>query len=110
MAKSSTAKSDAKTAKQTTTQKVSSQEQGKQQNSSQNNSQMSKDEQVGFHKGSLSTLIKERQELLRMVSIVEQLIQMHTGALNDLGISQEEPKQAKATEVKKTRIPIDELI
>ena len=31
----------------------------------------SKDEQVGFHKGSLSTLAKERQELARILQIVE---------------------------------------
>lgn len=47
---------------------------------------MSKEEQIGFHKGSLSTLVKERQELARLLSIVEQLIQMHIGALKDLGV------------------------
>jgi len=46
----------------------------------------SKDEQIGFHKGSLSTLSKERQELARILQIVEQLMQMHVAALNDLGV------------------------
>jgi len=46
----------------------------------------SKDEQVGFHKGALSTLAKERQELGRILSIVEQLMQMHVTALKDLGV------------------------
>ena len=46
----------------------------------------SREEQVGFHKGSLSTLAKEREELLRILSIVEQLMQMHVGALKDMGI------------------------
>jgi hypothetical protein len=32
----------------------------------------SKEEQIGFHKGSLSTLVKERQELARILGIVEQ--------------------------------------
>lgn len=49
----------------------------------------SKDEQAGFHKGSLSTLAKERQELTRILGIVEQLMQMHVAALKDLGIDLE---------------------
>lgn len=50
-------------------------------------------EQIGFHKGSLATLAKERQELLKMVNITEQLMQMHIKALKDLGIDLE--KEAK---------------
>ena len=46
----------------------------------------SKEEQIGFHKGSLSTLAKERQELARILGIVEQLIQMHMNALKELGV------------------------
>ena len=49
-------------------------------------SESSKDEQIGFHKGSLSTLAKERQELARILQIVEQLMQMHVAALNELGV------------------------
>ena len=30
---------------------------------------VSKNEQIGFHKGALSTLAKERQELIKMTSI-----------------------------------------
>ncbi len=37
----------------------------------------SNDEQIGFHKGSLATLAKEREEMLRILQIVEQLMQMH---------------------------------
>lgn len=48
--------------------------------------QQSNDEQIGFHKGSLSTLAKEREELARILSIVEQLMQMHIGALKELGV------------------------
>lgn len=48
--------------------------------------QQSTDEQIGFHKGSLSTLAKEREELARILSIVEQLMQMHIGALKELGV------------------------
>jgi hypothetical protein len=52
-------------------------------------------EQVGFHKGALTTLAKERQELGRLMAIVEQLMQMHVKALKDLGIDLEaEAKKA----------------
>ena len=59
----------------------------------------SRDEQVGFHKGSLSTLAKERAELARMLSIVEQLMQMHVAALGELGVDlQKEVEQLKGEE------------
>lgn len=56
-------------------------------------------EQTGFHKGALTTLAKERQELMRMLGIVEQLMQMHIKALKDLGIDLEEEAK-KATKKK----------
>ena len=57
----------------------------------------SKDEQVGFHKGALSTLAKEREEMLKILSIVEQLMQMHVAALKELGVDLEKiAKQAAA--------------
>ena len=59
----------------------------------------SKDEKIGFHKGALTTLAKERQELMRMLGIVEQLMQMHIKALKDLGIDLE--KEAKKAAKKK---------
>ncbi|HII71643.1 TPA: hypothetical protein HA265_02710 [Candidatus Woesearchaeota archaeon] len=49
----------------------------------------SKDEQIGFHKGALSTLAKEREEMLKILSIVEQLMQMHVSALKQLGVDLE---------------------
>ena len=52
-----------------------------------------KDEQIGFHKGALSTLAKERQELIRMITIVDQLLQAHLKALKDLGIDLEKEAQ-----------------
>ncbi|MEK6867187.1 MAG: hypothetical protein AABX98_00045 [Nanoarchaeota archaeon] len=55
---------------------------------------MSRDEQVGFHKGSLSTLAKEREEMIKILGIVEQLMQMHIKALKELGIDLE--AQAKS--------------
>lgn len=67
---------------------------------------MANEEQVGFHKGALTTLVKEREELLRMTNIVEQLVQMHVKALKDLGIdlekeAKEMQKQVKSKETKK---------
>ncbi|HLC53960.1 MAG TPA: hypothetical protein VJK03_05445 [Candidatus Nanoarchaeia archaeon] len=57
---------------------------------------MSKDEQLGFHKGAISTLAAERNELLRLVSITESLIQAHAKELEKLGVKlQEQPKQDK---------------
>ena len=51
-----------------------------------------KDEQVGFHKGALTTLAKEREEMLKILSIVEQLMQMHVKSLKDLGIDLQKGK------------------
>ncbi|MFH0701731.1 MAG: hypothetical protein V2A62_04810 [Candidatus Woesearchaeota archaeon] len=48
--------------------------------------EMDKTEKVGFHKGSLATLTKEREELMRILQIVEQLMQMHIKELKDLGV------------------------
>ncbi len=57
----------------------------------------SRDEQIGFHKGSLSTLAKERQELARILQIIEQLMQMHVAALNELGVDlQKDVEQLRA--------------
>ncbi|MBN2454645.1 hypothetical protein JXB11_03800 [Candidatus Woesearchaeota archaeon] len=69
----------------------------------------SKGEMIGFHKGSLSVLSKEREEMLRILGIVEQLMQMHIGELQKLGID-----LTKEVEKSKQRIqkkpPIEELL
>ncbi len=49
----------------------------------------SRDEQIGYHKGSLAVLSKERQELGRILGIVEQLMQMHLAALKEMGVDLE---------------------
>ncbi len=46
----------------------------------------SREEQIGFHKGALSTLAKEREELNRMIATVEQLMHMHIKALKEAGV------------------------
>lgn len=43
-------------------------------------------EQIGFHKGAITTLANEKKELLRLMQIVDSLIHMHVKALKDLGI------------------------
>jgi hypothetical protein len=74
---------------------------------------MSKDEQIGFHKGSLSTLAKERQELARILQIVEQLMQMHISALTELGVKLDNQGVEGATQSghqKKPEKPIEDLL
>jgi len=69
--------------------------------------QASKDEQIGFHKGSLATLAKEREEMQKILAIVEQLMQMHIKALKELGVdlekaAKEAMKAAKKASKKKS--------
>jgi len=74
----------------------------------------SKDEQIGFHKGALSTLAKERQELVKLIQIVEQLMQLHIKSLKELGVDLEEEarkiKESQELTPKGTDKPIDDLI
>lgn len=71
----------------------------------------SKEEQIGFHKGSMSTLLKERQEMVRILGIVEQLIQMHMGALQELGVDiQKEAEHAAAPAAKQKKKPIEDIL
>ena len=77
--------------------------------------QSSNDEQIGFHKGALSTLAKERQELSKILQIVEQLMQLHVKALQELGVDLEKaakeaqkPEAAKAPAARQK--PIEDLL
>jgi len=47
---------------------------------------MPKDVEIGFHQGSITTLVNERNELVKMVSNVEAIIQAHVKRLEDLGV------------------------
>jgi|TARA_Y100000310_G_scaffold307029_1_gene348790 UDP-N-acetylglucosamine enolpyruvyl transferase len=76
-------------------------------------SDSSKDEQIGFHKGSLTTLAKEREEMMRILQIVEQLMQMHIKALKDLGVDlQEQAKEVKSSAKQKPakNKPIEDIL
>lgn len=69
----------------------------------------SKAEKIGFHKGSLATLSKEREELMRILQIVEQLMQMHLKELKEIGVdlvaqAKDMPKKMKGKK------PIEEVL
>ncbi|MDA1196607.1 MAG: hypothetical protein O2779_01435 [Nanoarchaeota archaeon] len=71
----------------------------------------SKEEQIGFHKGSLSTLAKEREELARILQIVEQLMQMHIQGLKELGVDLEAAaKQASSKPKAEKAKPIEDML
>ena len=73
-----------------------------------------KEEQIGFHKGALTTLAKEREEMMRILQIVEQLMQMHIKGLKDLGVDlQKQAKDIKSasSEKKSTKKkPIEDIL
>ncbi|MGM5487942.1 MAG: hypothetical protein ACQESG_03260 [Nanobdellota archaeon] len=77
---------------------------------------VSKEEQIGIHKGALSTLANERKELSRLVDITEQLMQMHIKALKELGVDleaqaqQAQGGQAGQSGQAKTDKKIDDLL
>lgn len=73
------------------------------------NPEQSKDERIGFHKGSLAVLAKERQEMQRILGIVEQLMQMHLSELSNLGVDLSQEVEKSKSEAKK-KPPIDELL
>jgi hypothetical protein len=69
----------------------------------------SNEEKVGFHKGSLATLSKEREEMMRILQIVEQLMQMHIKELKDLGVDLVSQAKTQAKQLK-GRKPIEDVL
>ena len=57
--------------------------------------QMTKEEEIGFHKGALNTLVAERNELVRMISNIEAIMQAHLKRLEELGVKIPVQKQEK---------------
>ena len=47
---------------------------------------MSVEEEIGFHKGAINTLVAERNEIVKMVSNVETILQAHLKRLQELGV------------------------
>jgi len=43
-------------------------------------------EEIGFHKGSLNTLLAERNEIFKMIGNVEAIMQAHIKRLEELGV------------------------
>tara|TARA_Y100000034_G_C6674109_1_gene296097 strand:+ start:348 stop:554 length:207 start_codon:yes stop_codon:yes gene_type:complete len=59
------------------------------QNNTQNQPQtpnVSKEEQIGYHKGAIQTLVNERNELVKIIQITESLIKAHMEELKKLGV------------------------
>ncbi|MBU3906638.1 MAG: hypothetical protein KKA64_00110 [Nanoarchaeota archaeon] len=48
--------------------------------------QISKEEEIGFHKGTLNTLVNERNEFVKMIQIIESIMQAHVKRLEELGV------------------------
>jgi len=65
--------------------------------------QVSKEEQIGHHKGSIATLFKEREELVKVIQKVEVLIQAHVQALKELGVDLEAELKKAAEAYKKAQ-------
>jgi len=68
-----------------------------------------KTERIGFHKGSLATLTKEREELMRILQIVEQLMQMHIKELKNLGVDLISQAKNEAKKLKGKK-PIEDVL
>jgi hypothetical protein len=47
---------------------------------------MSKEMEIGFHQGSINTLLNERNGLVNMISQIENIIQAHMKRLGELGV------------------------
>ncbi|HII15866.1 MAG TPA: hypothetical protein HA362_06155 [Nanoarchaeota archaeon] len=62
----------------------------------------SNEEQIGFHKGSLSVLAKEQESFVQLLSVVQQLMQAHIKALKELGVDLE-AEMKKAQEAAKSQ-------
>lgn len=82
---------------------------------SKNQPHQSNEEMIGYHKGSIAVLSKEREEMIRIAQITEQLLQMHMKALADLGVdvkqfANEQAKQSGTAEHPKKKVPIENLI
>lgn len=48
--------------------------------------EISKEMEIGFHQGALNTLLNERNELIKVVQQVENVMQAHMKRLEELGV------------------------
>lgn len=54
---------------------------------------VSKEQEIGHHQGALSTLLNERNELVKMIQNVEAVMQAHIKRLEELGIKIQTQKE-----------------
>ena len=59
---------------------------GKKEDKTDKSPEMSKEMEIGFHQGSLNTLLNERNEMIRMVQQIESVMQAHIKRLEELGV------------------------
>ena len=55
---------------------------------------MSKEEQIGYHKGSINTLMAERNELIRIIGVTEGLMNVHVKELEKLGVKLDKKEES----------------
>ena len=53
---------------------------------------MTPEEEIGFHKGALNTLVAERNELIKMIGNIEAILKAHLDRLKELGVDLQEKK------------------
>lgn len=63
----------------------------------------SKDEQIGFHKGAIATLLKERVEVIKMMNIINALLNAHVNELKKMGIDITKPAPGAKPKTKKRK-------
>lgn len=72
---------------------------------------LSKEEQIGIHKGALSVLALEQQEFVKLLQIIQQQVDAHVKALKDLGVDlQAEAKKSEDQKPRKSRDILDERL
>lgn len=65
---------------------LNSQEKNSDLEDSQKKAQISKELEIGFRQGALTTLLNERNELVRIIKQVDMLLQIHIKRLEELGV------------------------
>ena len=60
-------------------------------------SELPREVEIGFHQGSLNTLVNERNELIKLLQQIERVMQAHMKRLEELGVK----VQTKKAEEKK---------
>ena len=55
--------------------------------------QMPKEMEIGFHQGTLNTLVSERNELFKMIQNIEMIMQAHLKKLEELGVKIQTKKE-----------------